>query len=253
MSFLKRNRDIIFLVLFGLLLLFVLKPMSFDRIFLYFQKATAAITDAIKTSDLVTVAAAFGGSWAAFLLEGLRRKRSDIEIQMAALRKTAFLLASQYDILLRHKKYRLDSEENNDFRWMTLKPLQPLDFSHLMIDVGSLHFLLKDHAQFLLELQIAQECFFTAIQASNARNAFHINDFQIKAEQLEQIHGNLSNEKLKDLLGGRIAISLKTATDDVYQSNKHAIRKISSAIEEHHAMSNQLFPNQAFSRAVTDA
>jgi hypothetical protein len=242
MNFLNQHKHLITLVVITLLL----ASLLFDKLFIHIQYAVESFADSIKISDLVTLVAAFAGSGIAFLLEDWRRKRSQKEIKLDALRKTAFLLSGQFNALKVLKKKYLEPLEKDELRWMSIVPLQPLNFTHLMIDVGQLHFLIKENPKFLLQLQIAQECFFAAIQGFNARNAFHVEEFQKKLDLVGVETSDLSQQMLEQLLGRRITTSLKVATDEVYESNKYATSMLVSVIPELHALSKDLFPYENF-------
>jgi hypothetical protein len=243
-SFVKENFKIFLLAILYLVLGVLIAPLPLD---IFFHFSTSIFSN-IKLSDVVTMLAAFGGSLSAFIFQRRNEKTNIRNKRIDALRKASFIYAGQYNKIKYLVESHFDTYRNNPLRWSSMPPFQPLNYSHLFIDFGQLEFLLADYGDSMMNLQLAQESFFTAIQTINSRSTFHLNEFQPKVSQAQSDFPDTKagNEEYIAFLGERIYQTLLKATNESFISFDYARNKLLAAAEDLWVISKELYPNEKF-------
>jgi len=173
----------------------------------------------LALTALVTLVAAFAGSWYAFRLSDNARARQTVDEQVAAINRAQFVLIRQWNLLRNFQAQIVDPFRNDPARPISMRPQLPVEETPARIDVDSLSFLLEtDDRELVFRLLLEQQRFETAIRAINERSRLHIGEVQPrlvagsileKSEYVEdQVEAAVSSHRL---------LLLRRATDAVVE------------------------------------
>lgn len=230
-------------------ILYIILGIYLEKIF---HKQLSFYTSIIKLADVVTMLAALGGSLSAFYFQSFRDKDIESRQRIEAIREAIFYTISQYNKLLSLKQKLLEKYKNDPDRWYKLPALIPMTSENLRFNFSKLYFLLETDANFLLEMQIAQQSFYDTITAFNSRNEFHIREYQPRISQLEERGVVLSSNinRFKAQLGQRFVLTLESATNNIYNFHDGTLDRLKSSADKLHKIGKRLYPNEKFTYLV---
>lgn len=174
--------------------------------------------DTIVTA-LVTLVAAFAGSWSAFKLEDRARERARTRDRVAAINRAQFVLIQQWNALANLKSQMIDPQRHNPIRLIAMRPCPPSGEATPRQEVGELSFLLEtDDRDFPFLLMLEQSRFDTAAWAVNDRSRLHIDELQPRLREAGIREGSSwTIEELEQRLGEHLVRRLQRATDAVVE------------------------------------
>lgn len=177
-----------------------------------------------------TLAAAFGGAWAAFGYTRRGEAERSRAQQIEQCNKAMLVLMRQYNWLLNYRRQFLDPLRGDKGRHLSMPPSDHLDFRHWTVDVPSLAFLIQTAAtEMPFMLGLVEEKFHGVTALINARSTEH-REFQLAlaASPLDK-NSPQPLSALHDAIGQRLSVTLQRATDQLYELVDDAISSLEAA------------------------
>jgi hypothetical protein len=203
----------------------------------------------LQFSDLMELAgtlfAAFLGAHFAFKKQNKKELDELKRSRVAAMQWAQFQISCQFDRMLDFQIHNLNNYRHHPARPYVLPAYPTYDYPDLKIDFKTLSFLIEIDSNFLVNLQLAETSFFNAIGNINIRSQFHLEEYQ-KAAPTESITNKL--EVVEKAIGMRIAETLKTYTNEMYQSCDFAIIKLHRQGNIFFQLAKAIYPDQKFIR-----
>jgi len=170
-------------------------------------------------AGVVTLAAAFAGSWSAFKLEDRARQRASTRDRIAAINRAQFVLIQQWNTLANLKSQMIDPQRANPVRFIAMRPCPPCGATTPRQEVGELSFLLEtDDREIPFLLMLEQSRFDTCAWAVNDRSRLHIDELQPKLREAGIGEGSSwTMAELEQRLGEDLVRRLQRATDAVVE------------------------------------
>jgi hypothetical protein len=214
------------------------------------------VRTAVETAvtGLVTLVAAFAGSWYAFRLSDQAKARETTAGHVAAINRAQFVLIQQYNALRVFQQRSIEPVRSDSLRFINMRPTLPLRQLSVPLDIDSLSFLLEtDDREFVFKLLIEEQRFKTALQAINERSRLHIEEVQprlMAAAIREKSECNI--EDLVGALGEHLLLLIQRGTEE-------AVREVdltlASTIEQSRALYTAMkkrFPGHTIIRFEPD-
>lgn len=205
-------------------------------------------------SALVTLVAAFAGSWSAFKLEDRSKARQRVRDQVAAINRAQFVLIQQWNELKNIQSKMIEPKRSDPLRFIAMRPSLDFGQSTPRLDAGDLLFLLEtDDREFPFLLMLEQRRFDTAIQAVNERSRAHINELQPRLAQMGIKEGtSWTIDALTERLGEELVLRLQRATDASVEQVDLTVESCAALIAGFHQATKARFPNETFIRMAPD-
>src|SRR5688572_7178097 len=167
-------------------------------------------------TGLVTLVAAFAGSWYAFQLSDRAKTRETTAAQVAAINRAQFVLIQQYNALRIFQRKVVEPVRSDPLRFISMRPTLPLQPLSVPLDLNSVSFLLEtDDRAIVFGLLIEEQRFETARQAVNERSRLHIDKVQPRLAAggiREKTEGTL--KELVGALGEHLFLSIQRGTEE---------------------------------------
>jgi len=217
------------------------------------NKNLLSLVEPVLTA-LVTLVAAFAGSWYAFRLSDNSRARQTVDEQVAAINRAQFILIRQWNLLRNFQAQTVDPYRNDPARLINMRPRLPVGGTPARIDVDSLSFLLETtDRELVFRLLIEQERFETAIQAINERSRLHIEEVQprlVAGSILER--SEYSEGQVEAAVGSHLLLLLRRATDAVIEQVELTLVSTQAMATEFHLAMKSRFPDRSIIRMIPD-
>ncbi len=197
----------------------------------------------IGITVIATLAAAYGGARAAFHFDKKREDEKTREARIEACNRAMLNLTRQFNWLINYRDQFLEPFRQNPGRHLMMLPSNELKFSSWEIDIAPLAFLANTAASEIpFMVAVLQGRFFAVIDAVNARSPVH-REFQEKLGSSEVgMHVELPLEAFETAVGDRLALTLRNATEQIYDLVDTAISEMSSAGQSYRDVLKTLFP-----------
>jgi hypothetical protein len=201
-------------------------------------------------SALVTLVAAFAGSWSAFKLEDRAKSRQRVRDQVAAINRAQFALIQQFNELKNIQSKMIDAKRDDPLRFITMRPSLPFGDSITRLDVTELLFLLEtDDRELPFLMMLEQRRFETAIQAVNERSSAHISELQPRLLAAGVREGSSwTLDSLNECLGDDIVLRLQRATDAAVEQVDLTVESCAGIIDTFYKAMKARFPNESIIR-----
>jgi hypothetical protein len=206
-------------------------------------------------SALVTLAAAFAGSWSEIKLEDRARSRQRIRDQVAAINRAQFALIQQRNELKNIQSKMIEPRRAEPLRFITMRPSLSFGDSTARVGVSDLLFLLEtDDRELPFLLMLEEKRFETAIQAVNERSRVHIGELQPRLTAAGVKEGSSwTLELLKERLGDDIVLRLQRATDAAVEQVDLTVTSCTAFIDTFHKAMKARFPKESIIRIAPDS
>lgn len=217
---------------------------------------TDIIRSVVETgiTGLVTLVAAFAGSWYAFRLSDNVRARETIATNVAAVNRAQFALIQQYNLLKVFQRKSIDPARTDEARYVNMRPTLPLRELPAPLDLNSLSFLLEtDDREFVIHLLIEEQRFQTARQAINERSRLHIEEVQprLAAGGIKE-KSPFREDELTEALGEHLFLMLQRSTEEVVREVDLTLASTLDLSARFHAAMKQRFPKEKIIRLDSD-
>jgi hypothetical protein len=188
-------------------------------------------------APLLALVSAFAGAYFAFDFN--RQKDADTQrmSNLAAGNRAIFTLGRQVNRIANIQRQLLDPHRGDPLRHLNMPPSvqeRPLP----SMDFDSIAFLLTTARPNLIgEIAVAEDAAFSAIDVINQRSRTHLTEFQPLIENAGiKPTKQYSARDVEEILGPRLWIVLKQATDQLYDASESAIEKLDRASHELHEL-----------------
>ncbi len=185
---------------------------------------------------------AFFGALAAYWFQRWSEGKKSADANHSATLAAQLALISQLNIIENFRRQHLDPLRNDTAReFKMLLVYKPS--SHLSVNFESLSFFLAaKEPNILMQIQVAERCFYSAMDAIDVRN-----------QSMRELHARSDVEKA-DISTGHFTVKadprdiklLKDNTSALYTSMDDAEAKLSEAIRELKAAGKKLYPKRHF-------
>ncbi len=218
------------------------------------DKSTALQLVETLVTGLVTLVAAFAGSWYAFRLTDRERERQTVREQVAAVNRAQFVLIQQFNALKQIQSQTIEPVRQHPGRFIAMRALLPIRGASSLIDADSLSFLLEtDDRELPFRMLIEQQRFETAVQALNERSRLHLDVLQpmLAAAGIKEGIG-YSRANIVKALGEELVLRLERATDEAIEQVDITIKSCPALVETFYAAMKARFPNHTIIRLPPD-
>ena len=188
------------------------------------------LTNLVMT-PVVTLAAAYAGARVAFDFQGRKDRENEIAQNVRVANTTIFqLVRFAYAFHVIEKQF-ISPHRNNHARHFQIDSGMEYGIEELQVDYDSLGFLFHSQAPDLLRTLAAVQLEVNAtIGVIRQRSHWHVEKFQVAMDSVPA--GTiLSADEVVELVGERIAITLKKQTDDLIQGVDASIAGLRSHID----------------------
>lgn len=210
------------------------------------QQASNYWTEII--TGLVTLVAAFGGAWFAFLLQNRKEKKRELNSNVEALNKVQITLTQQLNALTIFNKDFIQPYKNHPVNWIAIPAAPHRDYSKLQIDGGSLAFLIeKDASTLISKILVVEDKFKEVMNVINLRSDIHVQQLQPKLAEMGFIEGqpfHLSIEQVENIIGVQTVSALKRLSSNLIIITEDAIQSHEEIIKEIKATGKKIFPKK---------
>ena len=205
-------------------------------------------------TGLVTLVAAFAGSWYAFRLSDRERARQTIREQVAAVNRAQFILIQQFNELKLIQSRIINPVRQHPGRFIVMAPLLPIVGSSSRLDADRLSFLLEtDDRELPFRLLVEQQRFDTAVMAMNERSRFHLEVLQPRLAAAGIKEGiEYSRNRMIEALGEDLVVRLERATDDAIEHVDRTVESCPALVATFHKAMKARFPNHVVIRLVPE-
>jgi hypothetical protein len=204
-------------------------------------------------TGLVTLAAAFAGSWYAFRLTDKAKARETVSAHVAAINRAQFALIQQYNALKVLQRKSIDPVRSDPVRYINMRPTLPLREPSSPLDLDSLSFLLEtDDREFVMHLLIEEQRFETTRQAINERSRVHIEELQPRLAGQIKEKQSYPQDELAGVLGEHLLLSLQRVTDEVVREVDLTLESTLQLSAGFHAAMKKRFPKYKIIGLDTD-
>jgi hypothetical protein len=189
-----------------------------------------------------TLGAAYWGARAAFDFNRRQEAGRTRVQQVEECNRAMLILARQYNHLLVCRDQLLNPVRAHPARHLLMRPSKEPDYSSWTVNAPALSFLLQTLAEELpFMLAMVDQRFHSAVAAISARSLVH-EEFQRTYEQSGNANVRSTLEEVEAAIGERLAKTLKSATDQVYDLVDGAIKDHEAAGKDARRVLNTLFP-----------
>jgi hypothetical protein len=164
-----------------------------------------------------TLAASFGGAWAAFRLQSVEKARDIRRTNIAAANRTLMTMMQQANTLKLYQKDHIDPHRLHPGRHFAIRAILPYELDTLLFDFKSLDFLdSPKEQQLIFELSVEERRYVESLKAINARSNLLLAEVDPKlASAGFRDGGTYGSDDLMEVLGQPLCNKLKRLTDDV--------------------------------------
>lgn len=182
-------------------------------------------------SAIATLAAAFAGAYAAFMLNERKSDRAAVEENIRGANRLLFSLFQQANMLLLYRRDFLDPIREQNGRHIALRPMMPGQFQRVRMPLELVQFLTTTkHVQTLFDLAVEQERFDTAITSIEVQSGLQIKEVQPRLAGIGVQHGDfVTGEQAEAALGNMLHKYLSETTNQVYFHVDETIKSLEVA------------------------
>ena len=168
-------------------------------------------------SALSTLAAAFLGALAAFLLQDCRNRRAEEDQQRAAANRAIFDLSLIWNSLEQFRREIVEPVRHSRAPWLEMGAAISTNFDRVGFDFDQLFFLVeKDKAELLQRLNLEQSRYRITLSLIEERSGLVLNRLQPTMESLGYAaDGEIDLRRLEHELGPELTWKLKSLTDSI--------------------------------------
>lgn len=208
----------------------------------------------VKNSELIVstiitavaaLAAAFAGSWFAFLLNDKALMRKKLSDEVTAGNRAIFILLQQWNDLRLFQTQFIDPARTHELRFVGIRAaFPPMDYERWKFDVNSLSFLLEtEYRQCLLDLLLAENKYQTSAKVLNERSKYHFETVQPLLEEAGIIDGgSYPKETYDSALGERVATTISRLTNDTIEQIDETVVFLKATSDKFHEALSKLYP-----------
>lgn len=209
---------------------------------------SANSTHFIKTDTLInTLFGALLAVGVGLFADWYRERRKRQTEQFGGIVRSQMVLVSQLNTASNIKKQHLDRFRNDSQREFKLILFQ-MTGAPLRVDYNAISFLLTTHnAQLVLEVQAAEQCYFSAMEALEVRNHAYEKLHQNSELQQFDIKTGHTSIRPKDLRDVKL---LKDRTDSLYVAVDRACEALALQIEELYKAGKAIYPKKQFLKII---
>ncbi|WP_099608884.1 hypothetical protein [Vibrio coralliilyticus] len=193
---------------------------------------------------------AFGamtGAYAAFQFNRtIERSKKEKEL-IDDLRHAIFLLAMKLNQLRGIKKDMLDPFEQNAVRWGAMRSFNEVDEKD-SFNIAKLCFLQDKFSEFLMELDVADDCYKLSIRQLNYRSMLHRERLQEFQSELLKEYPDIehSYQNMQQYISTELLETMVVATNSCYQIIPQTIEMLENAQSELLVIAKERFAGAAF-------
>lgn len=188
----------------------------------------------------------FLGATLAFRLNEQKEKNNEEKKQREALNRALFILIRQHNAIIQLKR-EMDKHSSDLHLAFNMPALSPPSYTDLVQHIADLEFLIESsNPNLLFELTIEQERFHQAIESIRVRNAFYVNEVQLKIAATG-INGKIiALEELSSLLGERIFFGAMTGAKNAMSHIMDSNESLPKIMIKLRILAKELFPGHKF-------
>jgi len=195
-------------------------------------------------TPIITLFAAFGGSWYAFKLQDEKHKRDTDERDVKAANSAIFELTRWHKKFYAFKRQFIVEHLNNPWRQFYIMPAAGMSLSHPKFDYDSLAFIFKSKNPNLLgTLSLTELEISSTLDVIHQRSKMHVEILQPAVEEVERRFGPLfPPEEVEKQLGSRHSQALKMLTDYIISGVDDSLAAIRNHIDLINAETKAIYP-----------
>lgn len=201
---------------------------------------------------LATMVAAFAGAWAAFALEGRRRKEEREGHDIAAGNRAIYAIYSLWNILEQYRKEVLEPYRKHSDAWLNLAAHPAGPASPDRFQVAELQFLIeRSKAPVFATLLLEEQRFDLAIGLIRARSELVLNEvFPKMAAAGIGVGKTWDQEKIEEVLGIDVCHKLKVTTAAIFKNTDEDLASLKAAYMLLRTSLEEVFPDRKFLEIV---
>ena len=196
--------------------------------------------------------ASFAGAWAAFTLEGNRRKQEKEDREIAAGNRAIYAVYSLWNILEQFRKEVLEPFRKREDAWLNLAAHPAGPASPDRFQVAELQFLIeRSKASVFATLLLEEQRFDLAIGLIRARSELVLNEvFPKMAAAGIGVGKAWDQEKIEEALGIDVCHKLKVTTAAIFKNVGEDLESLKSAYTLLRNSLKEAFPDRKFLEIV---